>query len=375
MTTHKCSRDDCPRENVNGPKSKCAKCGNLCYLRCFGIEKRENIENTEIVKISLTNGTSMFTFLPYCVFSCCKESLTNTELKKVLKMPKASRASSKSRQTQENVDIPSVLTELSEIKGIISEIKGKANEIHADTQVIVEKSMERNVISQSKHVNRNITSINTPNTSKLAYKQTPIKSFADIIRSNPTRNSAKRQRPDNTPEKAKFEAPKPMMGKKTVITRLNVVAKPKRVEKPTFKKAIWVSGFDPMTTSEEIVDYIVSETSVSDKLKFNVHKLVKKDKDMTTLKFVSFKIGVNEEEFDTLCDPDTWPEHVFVREFLQNKTLGDFFPQLKSQQTLNSTSPECMEVAESQNNQNTSTSEQIAKKSPSKKSPNNPNNQ
>lgn len=124
---------------------------------------------------------------------------------------------------------------------------------------------------------------------------------------------------------SKLDAPKPRMGTKSATMRLNVVHKPERVEKPVFGKAIWVSGLAPTTTEQEIIDYIVNDTPINDKSKFRVHKLVKKGQDLSTLKFVSFKVEVNEGDFDVLCDPSTWEANVFVREFVQNTTMGDFY--------------------------------------------------
>ena len=56
---------------------------------------------------------------------------------------------------------------------------------------------------------------------------------------------------------------------------------------------------------------------------------MKKDRELTSLKFVSFKVEVNDEDFDHLMDPEIWPVDIRVREFLQKQTLGDYLlPQL-----------------------------------------------
>lgn len=346
---HKCNRDDCPAENINGSKAKCIKCGNLCYLKCYGLGKSENIENTEIVKILLPNGSSMFAFLPFCAFVCCADSMSNVELRKVMKIPKATRSTSRSRQTTE---ISTVISELNEIKGLISGIKDKSTEIHDDTQLLVSKSIEPKVTAQTKQITSSNFSLH--NTPKTSFARNTVNSFADAVRNYRPPTSAKRQRTEDSPKpfippvkNVKFDAPKPKMGTKTLSTRLHVVAKPQRIEKQKFSKAIWVSGFEPATTPEEIVEYIESETPVSDKSKFNVHKLVKKDMDVSSLRFVSFKIEVNEEEFVVLCNPDMWQENVMVREFLQNNRLGDFFPALNQQENRKSPALDLMDLTES----------------------------
>lgn len=54
---------------------------------------------------------------------------------------------------------------------------------------------------------------------------------------------------------------------------------------------------------------------------------------MNTLKFVSFKIEVDEDEYATLSDPDVWPEGVAMRPFVENKKFGDFLPPMNKKPT------------------------------------------
>ena len=49
-------------------------------------------------------------------------------------------------------------------------------------------------------------------------------------------------------------------------------------------------------------------------------KLVPKGIDLSTLRFVSFKIGVSYELKEIALTRDTWPENVFFREFEDNRT-------------------------------------------------------
>lgn len=77
---------------------------------------------------------------------------------------------------------------------------------------------------------------------------------------------------------------------------------------------------------------LVANTPVTDKAKFNVHKMVKKGVDESTLKFVSFKVELNVEELNILDDVNLWPEGVQVREFQQvpKNELGNYFPSLNA---------------------------------------------
>lgn len=111
------------------------------------------------------------------------------------------------------------------------------------------------------------------------------------------------------------------------------------MQKGSFNRALWISRFNPLTEPSEIIEYIASETPVSDKSKFNVRKLVKKGTDLSTLKFVSFKIEVNDPEYDILADPDVWEENVTVRPFIENSKFGDFLPTLHRKSSTEKKSP------------------------------------
>lgn len=102
--------------------------------------------------------------------------------------------------------------------------------------------------------------------------------------------------PDVSRQKPQF--PPAKMGTKSSVNGLSVV-KPNRNrdDEPEFKKALYVSGLHPTTSNGELADYIVQNTSVNDKTEFNVHKMVKKDADLSVLRFVSFKVEMNDDEF------------------------------------------------------------------------------
>lgn len=108
----------------------------------------------------------------------------------------------------------------------------------------------------------------------------------------------------------------------------------------TLSKSVWVSGFHPDTTIEELEQHIVAHTAIKEVLKFKCTKLIKKDQDITKMSFVSFKIDVSPDDFETLASPDIWPQRIKVREFIRmsppKPTLGEFLSSSKS----NPTTPE-----------------------------------
>lgn len=236
-----------------------------------------------------------------------------------------------------------------EIGKQLDDIFGNTNDIRKHTTVLVDKSLRPLQFKST-----NPPSLNTPNSSRRnSSTKTPHASYADAARTNAPIQPAKRMRSENSPivnaAKPKFAGPKPKVSTKTAVTGLSIIAQPQRVEKPKFSKAVWVSRFNPSTTCDEISNYIMETAQIDDKAKFNVHKLVKKDQNLSLLKFVSFKIEVNDDIFELLKDESLWPENVWVREFQRDRNFGDFlnFPDLNAKKTRIST-PNAMETNEFQ---------------------------
>jgi len=50
-----------------------------------------------------------------------------------------------------------------------------------------------------------------------------------------------------------------------------------------------------------------------------VEKLVKKDVDVTTLKFVNFKLGIPDHLYDSVFKNDFWPNSVKVKRFIHRQ--------------------------------------------------------
>lgn len=73
----------------------------------------------------------------------------------------------------------------------------------------------------------------------------------------------------------------------------------------------------PETAVEDMDNYIVENMPLTEKSKFKCSKLVKKDKALSTLSFVSFKIDCHSEDFDILSDPEYWPTGKPMREFIE----------------------------------------------------------
>lgn len=340
-----CTRDDCKPANVKPElTTKCSNCEAIVHLPCIGIE------SLTVSQLSLPN-------IKILCNKCVKNDTTNTTVSVNMES-----SFTKATPKNEKLTIKAIMNEVIMLRNVVETNSKKLDTIDKKTDTIC-----TNTLVDMSTIPKQQQTINTPKTSKQTNVHTPQTSFANIIRNNLPPKSAKRRRTENSPKTVKYNAPKPKTGTKTAFSGLSVVAKPKRIEKPTFAKAVWVSRLNPETTNEEIIDYIEKNTPVNDK--FNVHKLVKKDRDVSTLKFVSFKVEVNEHDFEILMNPDVWPEDVMVREFLKNPTLGDFFPDLNAQKNrkLSTETIDLMDLSPTQTpKQQTTQNKLSAKISPTK---------
>lgn len=348
MSQHKCSANGCPRAVINGPKIKCCKCENICYLQCYGFEAGAKVDGLETVKIT-SNGSVFTTYLSTMAFSCCTQTLSPNEQKSALKLPSASRSSSKTRAQKPSESEQKIANELSSIKEMLTSLKNATDantveiaaikSLSTETEANVKKVTEQNATTQ----------FSTPMAPAAAYVHNfRTRSYARAVAGTP--KSTKRPR-SKSPVREKSQFPEAKVGKKSNVNGLQVVPKVVRNRdvNPIFAKALYVSRLNPATTNEALSDYIVENTSVKDKTKFKVYKMIKKGVDESTLKFVSFKVEMNEEELEVLDDASLWPEGVLVREFQQvpKNELGRHFPGLPPKDTPNATdhnvAPQSME--------------------------------
>lgn len=90
--------------------------------------------------------------------------------------------------------------------------------------------------------------------------------------------------------------------------------KQKRTDRPKHEKGVWICGIHRDTTEGEMADHIKNSIGIAP-TEFEVRKLVKKDRDITTYSFVSFFIGCKQANFNTLMQPIYWPSNSQIREF------------------------------------------------------------
>lgn len=257
-------------------------------------------------------------------------------------MPSVTRAASQTRASKQNENDQVYANELKSIKEMLSSLINATNTNTAEIAEI--KSLSTQTDANVKKVSEQNIAMN------LSVPQSPAMKYVNDFRARSYAAATasvgtpgiKRKRVD-TIERPKPKFPEPKVGTNSNANGLTIVPRVNRVrdDKPVFAKALYVSGLGPATSSEEIADYIVSNTTVNDLTKFKVHKMVKKDADITKLKYVSFKVELNVDELEILDNKELWPQGVRVREFEQKpKTvLGDFFPSLQAKQATVSAPP------------------------------------
>lgn len=101
----------------------------------------------------------------------------------------------------------------------------------------------------------------------------------------------------------------------------NVFPEPQNGKNPfASTRSIYVSGFHPSKTSEQIVEDLKRQ-GIDTKAIWRCNRLVSRNKNVNELTFVSFKIAVLESHYDTFVDRKLWPNDVNIREF-KNKLLA-----------------------------------------------------
>lgn len=333
--SHKCNRDDCPPAHINGPTASCPKCKNTIYLKCFGITNVSTVNNLQVAEIPLKHGATIFVPLTMSVACCCGIP-TQTSLKTAIKAPPARGTSNNRTQKPDSIDQPSILSEIVAVKVAINEINDAASRTVTElTEIKSVATKSLSLIELSNEQNRNVTAnkvIHTMNS------QTP--SFAQVLHNsqNPTRKRRlSSSMPSSNPKP--LHHPEPKTGTRDTCIGPVVDMHPKKKnDHQKFNDAVWISQLHPSVSVDQINQYIIENTEINRKDLFECVKLVKKDADISKLKFVSFKINVAAEHFDYLLNPNIWPKNVTVREFMQKPTqptLADFITDTSTETNRN----------------------------------------
>lgn len=376
---HTCHRESCPTTAVGGPSANCFFCKKKYFLGCFGVtatvahwklfEPSPNIQfvcteclsspvhqNQQSQQIQLNESLSV--------------SSPNTKPKTTIAMIANEVTKLQEQFASFQSTNTEVIAKLNSIDANAAEIKSNTTEIKANTEsVLCEINTKLPNADGNFQLRFGLPSPalqptpRPPHRPLLQHEKTPKKSFSEILRQNSApQSTAKRRRINDKPNDKPIQRSKPIVPAPKVGTNPKPIGSlvavqlkpaPKKTEKPKFEKAVWISRLPPPTTEDEVRDYISTiESAVSPH--FEVHKLVAKGRPLSELKFVSFKISVNMDDFTILNDPSVWPPGILVREFMESKpvTFGDFLPVNADRSEVPTSSVNLMEIApESPNKQ------------------------
>lgn len=323
----KCSREDCPAQN-NSPDLTwyCYGCKNPIHLLCYGIGKdpEEIFVNDNIVMVCddcLKNPRETVSpkrKMPNATTSLKQRTIDVQSPTLSLSMTAPTVISSKQITAKQSQQI--------QIQTVIESLVQKV-EIQTATIAGLQTSVEvmNDTISQQNAVVGHSIKVNNENISSIkeTLKQTPIashrKSYAETVRPL-NRRSTVNETPKTSNSTRTPRSTKPILSG----TSQNVIGKPispqqstrndrsSAVPKP--EKAIWVSRLHRETTEDELALYIKDSIGIP-AADFDVRKLVKKDRDISTYSFVSFRITCSQSNFTTLMQTHHWPSNSVIREF------------------------------------------------------------
>lgn len=246
-------------------------------------------------------------------------------------------------QTNDLCDVKTICTETNTMVKSLNENCSKLTE-NAETKLI-QLSNRSNLPTQL-----NLYSPSLPPTQPS--NQTP--SFSSIVKQqrrvqrneqrdeNRRPSAMKRRLVDDQKPKAVSTKPKDIpaakMGKRTGAVGLPAAPPPEKKsirlrgpkssnedkDTPIFDRSLHVSRIATSVTLNEITDYIATNSSLAPNKDFKCTLLVKKDQNIESLSFVSYKIDIVDDKCQQLTEEEFWPSGVFIRPFIPSRTLGDF---------------------------------------------------
>lgn len=143
----------------------------------------------------------------------------------------------------------------------------------------------------------------------------PVPSIPWGNRNNLMPNTPKRRREDSVNPVEPTRNLSSTRGTKLTIGTVKTV--------PLNNNLFWInlSAFHPNTSEDEITALVQDCLSLNPETKPKVIKLVPRGKDLTTLRYVSFKVGVSRDSKTVALSSDSWPENVLFREMTRSLLL------------------------------------------------------
>lgn len=310
MLPKKCSRDNCPTQNTAKDLTvKCRRCRCEIHLLCYGIGLRpEEIPDVRNILILCDECLDEFIEQPspkrkviqpnfvQLTIDGCKLPPTNDS--------PSNKISSVKPTTQKLIE--SLHAELKNNTATISALKSSVDSMHG--------TINQQKVSLDESIKSSLTGTHS------LIESIKKQSYSNILKGvSNRRNDGETPKSSRTPSTSVRNQPKvPAVSG----TSTNVLGKPlspitskPKVQRKMPEKAVWISKLHRDTSEEEILLYVKEKLGIAEVDRLEIRKLVKKDRDISTYSFVSFKIGCPANLLDTLLDVKNWPQYCQIREF------------------------------------------------------------
>lgn len=163
------------------------------------------------------------------------------------------------------------------------------------------------------NIQSSVNSAARPTFAGILAGNTPVSSNADV-------SVKKRRRIDERSDAASTAIIDPV-AKPTAIVGTNEASGIVSVEQ---RKFVVVSQLNPATTSVQLVEFVNKGLGLPvDSPLFRANPLIRKDTDVSTLDYISFKLHVPVSYYDSILSPNLWPRGVTVRDFVTHNNRNN----------------------------------------------------
>lgn len=291
-----CSRDSCkPKNIISASTVKCFSCSKSSHLPCYGVDKPTievfTIKNIVFLCDECLNSGS-FVPSPKRKVSVSVTSnhntprnLNNLIISDPIKLPTSD--DDRLELLKSSVDL--VLSKIDLNSKVLDEINSR----------MTSKSLKSNpAMGDAASTSVSYASVVNNNMNDMHWQIASHKRPKTVINRNAPSGGVTPRKPTGIPGKASATIGKPLSPK----------APP--------KKSIWISRLHRDTTETDILTYVNDILGViATKDQISIRKLVKKDREITSYSFVSFRITCTLDFFNTLFNVEKWPSSVVIREF------------------------------------------------------------
>lgn len=323
MPPRKCSRENCPTQNIAKELTvSCHRCRCQMHLLCYGVNRKPE-------EIFLIDNIVMF--CDKCISDVSEEPSPKRkgtapnfvqrtlDSNMMLTTPLGTESPSNKPSTKPTTQklIESLQTELKTNTETISALKTTVESMHGTIMKQKETVRDANGINSD-----NIETIKTAlNETHSLIESIKKQSYASVAKGS-FKNQKRSEETPRTSRTTRVSAPNvtkaPVLSgtsKKVIGKPLSPVQSAPKIQRKMQDKAIWISRLHRDTGVEDIQSYVRDELGIEAVDQLDVRKLVKKDRDISTYSFVSFRIGCPLNLFETLMDTTKWPEKCNIREF------------------------------------------------------------